>query len=235
MATDLIFPLAGQTLHLMPERCILWQEAGVLLLADLHLGKAAHLRHYGMPVPEGHTADDLARLTAVIHRTRAREVVICGDFFHASTAQAEVVLDLVCSWRAAHPDLAVTLVTGNHDRGRALPPDRCGITCAGTVLFRDPFHFIHDPAEAAAAPGITISGHLHPYAALPGAAGPALRAPCFWWQAERSCLVLPGFGSFTGGVAIRPESGDLVHAICHEAVIPLPVRLLGARATARFR
>ena len=77
--------LGGQTLQLLPERCAFWQEAGVLLLADLHLGKAAHLRHHGMAIPEGHTADDLTRLSRVLHRTQAREVIICGDFFHAST------------------------------------------------------------------------------------------------------------------------------------------------------
>ena len=235
MATDFVLSLAGQTLHLLPERCVFWKEAGVLLLADLHLGKAAHLRHYGMAVPEGHTADDLTRLTGVIRRTGAREVVICGDFFHAPTSQSEVVLELVCTWREAHPEIAVSLVTGNHDRGRALPPGRCGILSAGTVMFREPFHFIHDPTEAVPAPGFTISGHLHPYAALSGAAGPSLRAPCFWWQAERSCLVLPGFGSFTGGVAIQPGEGDLVHAICHETVTALPVRLLKTARPARFR
>ena len=216
--------LGGQTLQLLPERCAFWQEAGVLLLADLHLGKAAHLRHHGMAIPEGHTADDLTRLSRVLHRTQAREVIICGDFFHASTGQSPAVLDLVEQWRASHPEVRVSLITGNHDRGRALPPLRCGIELAGPTMWRAPFHLIHDPAEAIPG-GLTISGHLHPLAALSGSRGRALRAPCFWWQAHRSCLVLPGFGSFTAGVAIQPDPTDTLHVISAASVVAVPAAL----------
>lgn len=216
--------LGGQTLQLLPERCAFWQEAGVLLLADLHLGKAAHLRHHGMAIPEGHTADDLARLSLVLRRTQAREVIICGDFFHAPTAQSPAVLELVEQWRASHPEVHVSLVTGNHDRGRALPPPRCGIELAGPSVWRAPFHLIHDPAEASAN-DFTISGHLHPLVALSGSHGRALRAPCFWWQASRSCFVLPGFGSFTAGVAIQPGLADTLHVISGDTVVPVPVAL----------
>ncbi|MES2467310.1 MAG: ligase-associated DNA damage response endonuclease PdeM [Verrucomicrobiota bacterium] len=211
----------GQTLQLLPERCAFWQEAGLLLLADLHLGKAAHLRHHGMAIPEGHTADDLSRLSRVLRRTQAREVIICGDFFHASTGQSPAVLDLVEQWRGSHPEVIVSLITGNHDRGRALPPLRCGIELAGPTMWRDPFHLIHDPAEAIAG-RLTISGHLHPLAALSGGRGCALRAPCFWWQAHRSCLVLPGFGSFTAGVTVQPDPADTLHVITGETVVAVP-------------
>jgi len=213
--------LGGQTLQLLPERCAFWQEAGVLLLADLHLGKAAHLRHHGMAIPEGHTADDLTRLSRVLHRTQAREILICGDLFHAPTAQSPAILALVEQWRASHPEVSVSLITGNHDRGGALPPLRCGIRLAGPSLWRTPFQLIHDPAEAIAG-RITISGHLHPLAALSGGRGSALRAPCFWWQASRSCLVLPGFGSFTAGVAIQPAPADTLHVITGETVVAVP-------------
>ena len=221
MAIEPALTLGGQTLQLLPERCAFWQEAGVLLLADLHLGKAAHLRHHGMAIPEGHTADDLARLSRVLRRTQAREIIICGDFFHAPTAQSPAVLELVEQWRTSHPEVGVSLITGNHDRGRALPPPRCGIELAGPSVRRDPFQLIHDPAEAIAG-RITISGHLHPLAALSGGRGSALRAPCFWWQANRSCLVLPGFGSFTAGVAIQPDPADTLYVITGQTVVAVP-------------
>ena len=226
--------LGGQTLQLLPERCAFWQDAGVLLLADLHLGKAAHLRHHGMAIPEGHTADDLTRLSLVLRRTQAREVIICGDFFHAPTAQSPAVLELVEQWRASHPDVHVSLVTGNHDRGRALPPPRCGIGLAGPSAWRAPFHLIHDPAEAIAG-RVTISGHLHPLAALSGGRGSSLRAPCFWWQANQSCLVLPGFGSFTAGVTIQPDPADTLHVITGETVVAVPARVCRPAPSFRAR
>ena len=221
MASDPLLVLAGQTLRLLPERCVFWQETGALILADLHLGKAAHLRHHGMPIPEGNTADDLDRLTATIGRTVAREIILCGDFFHARTAQSPAILDMVATWRARHPDISVSLVIGNHDLGRALPPPRCGIALAGAAWHRPPFDFIHDPAHARG--GITICGHLHPLAALSGARG--LKAPCFWWQASAQTLILPAFGTFTAGVAIRPEPEDKLHAIFNNTVIPVPAAL----------
>ena len=222
MGTDTRFILAGQTFQLLPERCLFWQETGALILADLHLGKAAHLRHHGMPIPEGNTADDLARLTRVIRRTAAREVILCGDFFHAPTAQSPAVLALVEAWRASHPDIPVSLVIGNHDHGRALPPPRCGILSPGTRWHRAPFHFVHDPAHAQAGE-ITVSGHLHPLAARPGPR--PLMAPCFWWQAATQTLVLPAFGTFTAGVPIRPAPEDTLHAIYGDRIISIPTTL----------
>lgn len=220
-APEATLRIAGQTLRLLPERCVFWEETGVLLLADLHLGKAAHLRHHGMAVPEGHTADDLARLTGVILRTGASEIVFCGDFFHAPAAQSPIVLDLVEQWRQTHHRLQVQLVTGNHDRGRAMPPERCGIAPAGPRLARGPLHFIHDPADACGKLP-TVSGHLHPLASLTLSGSPSFRAPCFWWQSARQCLVLPGFGSFTAGVAILPEPGDSLHVIHNNKVSAVP-------------
>ncbi len=235
MPTDRLLTLGGQTLHLLPERCAFWQEARVLLVADLHLGKAAHLRHHGLAIPEGHTAEDLDRLSRAIHRSGAREVVCCGDFFHAPTAQSPVILALVEHWRATHPDIQFTLITGNHDRGLAMPPLSCGIDLPGPVQFRSPFCFIHDPAGATGAPHFTISGHLHPVAALPAGGGPSLRAPCFWYQAARQTLVLPAFSTFTAGVSMRPPPADLVFAIHNQHVTPVPSRLCQGSSPSRPR
>ena len=83
MPTDLLTP-AGQTLQLLPERCIFWRETGILILADLHLGKAAHLRHHGMPVPEGNTADDLTRADVQVDAEQHPAAAIaCVQTLHA--------------------------------------------------------------------------------------------------------------------------------------------------------
>jgi DNA ligase-associated metallophosphoesterase len=230
MLPDPTLTLGGQTLQFLPERCAFWQEARTLLLADLHLGKAAHLRHHGLPIPEGHTADDLARLTMAIQRTTPRHVIFCGDIFHAPSAQSPAVLELVTAWRATHPDITFTLITGNHDRGRALPPPACGIQLAGHVLHQVPFHFIHDPAHASGPPAITISGHLHPTAALSAAPGRALSAPCFWYQTVPQILVLPAFSTFTAGVPIHPAPHDSIHAIHSGKVSPIPSHLCRRKA-----
>jgi metallophosphoesterase superfamily enzyme len=44
----------------------------------------------------------------------------------------------------------------------------------------------------------------------------ALRLPCFVVGRER--MILPSFGAFTGGHAIRPQAGDRIYVSSGEAV-----------------
>jgi metallophosphoesterase superfamily enzyme len=50
---------------LLPGRAAFLPASATLLVADLHLGKAATFRQAGIPVPEGSAQADLARLTPV--------------------------------------------------------------------------------------------------------------------------------------------------------------------------
>ncbi len=54
----------------------------VLLVADLHLEKGSSFARRGMMLPPYDTAATLAKLTAVVARTRPRVVVALGDSFH---------------------------------------------------------------------------------------------------------------------------------------------------------
>ena len=136
--------------------------------------------------------------------------------------------------RWVHQGNGLTFIIGNHDLGRALPPPRCGIDLVGHSLWRDPFYFVHDPAHADP-DRLSIVGHLHPLAALAGPPPRTWRAPCFWWQAERSCLVLPAFGSFTAGAVIQPDAADTLHVICDETVSPVPALCCRAAPPRRLR
>lgn len=227
--------IGRETLELLPSRCAWWPARNTLLVSDLHLGKAAALRHHGLPVPEGDTEADLRRLSEALRQTSARELVVCGDLFHAPAAKSPAVLELFRSWRARHAGVSVTLVPGNHDKPEALPPEDLRIVIAGGRLdLRNPdaaaatdeggFACVHDPVEA---PGDVpcVCGHLHPVVALGERGVAPLRAPCFWWNAERRLLVLPAFGGFTGGVVARPARGDRVFAVCPDKVLEVPPAL----------
>ncbi|NBP80976.1 hypothetical protein EBU58_09735, partial [bacterium] len=48
--------------ELLPGRGAWLPTSRTLLVADLHLGKAASFRHAGLPVPEGSSGGDLQRL-----------------------------------------------------------------------------------------------------------------------------------------------------------------------------
>lgn len=214
---DQAVAIAGETLHLLPERAAYWPRQGALLVADLHLGKAATFRAAGLPVPEGGTGADLARLEQALRRTGARRLILLGDLLHARDGRSSAVLAQVASWRAGRPELEVTLVRGNHDRGAGDPPAAWRFTCKGEPWALPPFVLRHHPHESA--DGYVLAGHLHPAVALRGAGRQRARPPCFWFGARVG--VLPAFGGFTGGATIAPRPGDRVFALAGDEVVPV--------------
>ena len=94
----------------------------MLFIADLHLGKAATYRALGQPVPSGTTGANLQRLSQLIAHYQPAQLVFLGDFLHAAQARTPTLLAALADWRAAHPDLACTLVRGNHDSRAGDPP-----------------------------------------------------------------------------------------------------------------
>jgi metallophosphoesterase superfamily enzyme len=68
------------------------------------------------------------------------------------------------------------------------------------------------------APGYVLAGHVHPVYVL-ATRFDALRLPCFIAGPRR--MILPSFGAFTGGHALRPgpdervwvSSGEAVHSV----------------------
>ena len=75
----------GTLLWLLPGRAVWWPQARSLFVADVHFGKAASFRHAGQPVPTGTTADNIARLDALLTTTGAQRLVFWATFcMHAA-------------------------------------------------------------------------------------------------------------------------------------------------------
>ena len=194
---------------LLPGRAALLVGTRTLLVADLHLGKAATFRRAGMPVPEGAAQRDLERLAGIVAARRPRRIVILGDLFHARGGATKRVFAEFAAARARMRETEVVLVLGNHDRSVGPLPAMLGIDTCLPQLDEAPFRLVHEPPaaidrEAGPAPTgtFTVAGHLHPIVSLRSRAGDRLDERCF--AAEPSLLVLPAFGSFTGGHAVRP-------------------------------
>jgi len=193
---------------LVPGRAAVLPASRTLLVADLHLGKAATFRHAGIPVPEGSAQADLARLERLVHEHEPRRVVVLGDLFHARSGCTPEVFAEFAATRGRLRGVAVVLVLGNHDRAVGAIPDELGIDACLTQLDEPPFHFVHEPATGLSAADrgmFTVAGHLHPTVAVGGRGGDRLTGRCF--AAEPSVLVLPAFGSFTGGHRVEPGEG----------------------------
>lgn len=208
----------GETLWLLANRALFWEDRGLLLLADPHWGKAATFRAGGIPVPGGTTRQGLERLDHLVRRTAAEGVVFLGDFLHARAGRAAATLRSLDAWRSDHPHLDLLLIRGNHDRHAGDPPEALRIHCVNGPLPMGPFLLAHHPMAAPESYG--IAGHLHPTVRLSGPARERQRLPCFWFG--RHCAVLPAFGEFTGGAAVSPAPGDRVFVIAGESVIEVP-------------
>ena len=211
---------AGVRLQLLAERAAYVPAARTLLVADLHIGKAASFRRLGVPVPEATTGETLARLAAAVAATGATRVVFLGDLLHARNGRAAATLAAFAAWRTAHPALELVLVRGNHDGHAGDPPPEWRVDAVDEPwpLPEAPRLLLAHHPQASPV-GYVIAGHLHPAAAVGGAGPGRLRLPSFHFGA--ACGVLPAFGAFTGMQVLPRAVSDRVFVVADDVVRPL--------------
>ena len=205
--------LAGETVLLLAEKALYWPRARMLVVADIHFGKAASFRALGVPVPRGTTTDNLDRLDALMALHAVDELMFLGDFLHARAAHASATVAAMLAWRQRHPGLGLVLVRGNHDRHAGDPAVALGMRVVDEPHRVGPFAFCHHPDVAS--DGYVLAGHVHPVYVLATRVD-ALRLPCFLAGPQR--MILPSFGAFTGGHAIAPAAGERVWVSAGDAV-----------------
>jgi uncharacterized protein len=208
-----VIELAGEQVLLLPQKALFWPRRRMLVIADIHFGKAASFRALGVPVPRGTTSENLAGLDELIALYAVETIVFLGDFLHARAAHASATLAAMQAWRGRNGDLRMVLVRGNHDLRAGDPAAALAIEMVDEPWTVDNFSFCHHPDIAA--PGYVLAGHVHPVYVLASRLD-SLRLPCFLAGPTR--MVLPSFGAFTGGHPIVPVAGEKVYASSGEAV-----------------
>ncbi len=198
---------------LLPEKALLWPREKMLIIADIHFGKAASFRAAGVPVPRGTTSENLAALDVLIEAHDVAHIMFLGDFLHARAAHASATVAAMLAWRARHPRLALTLVRGNHDRHAGDPAASLQIALVDEPHTIGPFAFCHHPDLDTA--GYALAGHIHPTFRL-ATRFDSLRLPCFVVGGGR--MILPSFGAFTGGFQMTRAPGDALYVSSGEAV-----------------
>lgn len=180
------FRLAAEPLIARPSGALFWPDRQLLCVSDLHLGKSGRMaRRAGALLPPYETRETLLRLEAEIEATGARTVICLGDSFDDSAALDGLDADdrLWLTRLIAGRDWI--WIAGNHDAG---PLDIAGSHRAEVHLGALTFRHIAEPGVQA-----EVSGHYHPKARL---AGKVWR--CF--LADSTRLILPAFGTYTGGL-----------------------------------
>ncbi len=208
-------------LELVPDRALIVKTKGlrILVVADIHLGKAAVFRANGMPVPEGDTQRDLERIGSLAKTYSPDQVVIAGDLFHAQSGQTRETIAAVEKF-VAEIGIEVLLVEGNHDaKIRDLPKALRSVK----KLELPGICIVHKPDEADPEL-LSICGHIHPVLRIPDGKKKYLRMPCF--HLSRNVLTLPSFGSFTGGYILPPKDKDRYFVEHLGKVIEIPKELV---------
>jgi DNA ligase-associated metallophosphoesterase len=202
------FHWRGHPLQLLADRAVWDPEEGVLLVADLHLGKAETFQAHGIPLPSDGDAASLNRLLGLAHRLRPCRVVVLGDLIHGRVGLTAELREKL----RALPELLgcdLTLIGGNHERGSWLE----GLPCQPAQPL-GPLWLSHEPQDR---PGLlNVCGHCHPVAVV-GRGADRLRLPCFAYDAVEERLLLPAFGELTGG---HPRgAGERLWLVAEESVV----------------
>jgi DNA ligase-associated metallophosphoesterase len=216
---SLAVEIRGERLLLHPDRALIWPARRMLFIADPHFGKDDIFRRAGIALPRGPVIADLQRLTALIEENACERLVVLGDFVHAATVEGDSFLHAFALWSRAHANVITSVIAGNHDRRERAEKWSSAARWHSAPLLEPPFVFAHEPGMRD--DGYVLCGHIHPVLRI-AQRRDRLRVPVFW---ERpGYLVLPSFGTFTGGANIRPDPSDKVYAAGPERVIPLSVR-----------
>ncbi len=195
--------LGAVHLTLLPERAVYWPKRETLLVADLHLGKTEAFRRGGVAIPEGDTEDTLLRLQHLMERYRPREFVLLGDILHSQLTANSALPQQIARWYQAADMPSVTAIIGNHDNDLERFKDIFHIIPEGEIV--DGLCLLHHPPEQ----GLQtpwVAGHWHPVAKLCHG-GDRMRLPSFVRKTDTG-LILPAFGSFTGGHEVPAQRGD---------------------------
>lgn len=207
--------VAGEQLYLLPQRAVWWPARRALIVSDLHLGKAAHFRKAGLPLPKKAFDLDLARLEALVDRLAPEQVIATGDLFH-SADNSEI--RAFGEWRLSRPELIFHLVRGNHDILRAERYQDLQLQVHQRLAL-GPLAFRHDLPSAVEEPLFCFTGHLHPGVELRGLGRQKLRLPCFFFARQRA--ILPAFSYLTGLALLEPQAGDRVFVVVNDQeVVP---------------
>lgn len=214
--------LAGETVELHAGRAMHWPAQRMLLVADLHFNRADVLQRHGIPLPLASLDADLTRLSDLLRCTQANTLVVLGDVAHGHTQDGDVTLQRLLQWRAAHAELVVRLVPGNHDRSAQVVAQALDASWLGEQAVVGPFVLRHEPRLSDE--GYVLAGHVHPAVRIPLPGRASVRQPCF--HLGEHVGVLPAFAGFAGMHTVRVHEGDRVYAVDGRVVMQVPTSML---------
>jgi len=216
MLKDFKFTHLEQNLFLHPYKSIYWLEKKILLIADIHFGKAAHFRKSGIAIPESIHLQDLDRINYLYNYYKPDRIIFLGDLFHSEYNETWIRFK---EFFDSKIKIKAELVLGNHD---ILDKSHYQFLELHTEnLPIKPFILTHIPLKLDELNGhYNLCGHIHPAIKLSGMAKQSLSFECFYFSKNHG--ILPAFGSFTGrSIMPKRKSEDEIFAVTNKEIIHL--------------
>ena len=205
--------IAREEIVISAEKALFWPKEQLLVVADVHLGKAGHFRKNGIALPAELVKNDLIRLQQLINTFVPQRVLFLGDLFHA---QPNAEWNWFSDWLRQHSQVQFELVVGNHDRDLELHAVNRQLLVSHEKTL-GPFLFTHEPLATSHPTLYNICGHIHPGIRLRGKGRQHAKLPCFWFGESQG--ILPAFGNLTGAVALKGKAQ--VFAIAQDQLVEL--------------
>ena len=189
------------------DRAVYLHEAETVVLADLHLGRAATS---AVDVPLDEAGDIHSRLAALITEFDPQQVVFAGDILHSfSTVPAgvdEAVVDLYEQSQAAGCEPLA--IEGNHDNQlESVWPG----TVESSLRLVDGTVVCHGHDEPETRGERYLIGHDHPTISIEGKRHPCLCVDPTGYRG-RELIVLPAFTRLAGGVELNRLRADALQS-----------------------
>ena len=210
--------------QLLPGWAAFLPASKSLIVADLHLGKAATFRERGLAVPEGSNASDLGRLKDIIDFKKPKQRVVAGDLFHSADGLSSSTIELFQEW-LQNLKLPVLLTEGNHDRRSWFARHRFPIDVSPHLRL-DELTITHDPDDLSVRE-YGIAGHLHPGIRIKEAPRQSLKIAGFLVRHSKH-LILPAFSEFTGIAPLKIGEKDQFFTEIKGTISELPSELTSA-------
>ena len=210
--------VGGARLLADPSGALLWPEANLMAVADLHLEKGSSVAaRSGRLLPPYDTRATIGRLAELLRRHRPRTVMCLGDSFHDGEAESRLDPTDGARLRRLIDGRDWIWIAGSHDPA---PPATLGGRTA-PELRQDPLCFRHQADADGALVSGEVSGHFHPKARVQLRAR-RLSARCFVTDGRR--LILPSFGAYTGGLDVRDDAIEALFPRGYRVVVAVRCR-----------
>ena len=164
----------------------------MLIASDLHLEKGSSFNKEGTFLPPYDSLDTITRLEEIIKITSPKKILLLGDTLHDKNGLLRMSEEVKKKIFSLLKKNSFILISGNHDEELAFPN-----------LKLDPYYKLRNITfthEMSSNETLEISGHFHPMVNTKFK-GIRIRASCF--VVTKNKIILPSFGTFTGGLDIK--------------------------------